>query len=618
MRRVLVGTLCLTLLSVGFAAPAVLADVPPSYAITDLGQGTCYSIGYGLNEAPLVVGHLETSTFGVLAARWDNETPTFLDDLNDAGNTLARAVNEGGLIVGEAYDGLGGVHAVSWTGTTITDLGTYFGNYSTAFAVNDLGQVAGEGQADVTGHNHALLWEAGSVTDLGVLPGGDSSHGRGINNSGQVAGDSEIEPGGAYHAVVWDGGSTTDLGALAGDLYSNAVAINDAGHVTGRSISAAGVQSGFFWNGSMTAIPMLPGGTFLEAHAINNSDQVVGRADQYGGYYDTAFLWEASTGTVTDLQTLLPSGSGWSSLQPFAISDAGQITGYGIHEGCVRAFLMTPDTAPAPTDTLAASVVAGHPVTTDTGDIGATATDPSATTVVSPVDGVVVIREGVGYSGIPGYTLLGQPITITAPNSTPDMPFMLTFIFDASLIPAGEDETTIDVFRDTEIALACNSSTVADPDPCVLDRTRLTGGDAEGDIRITILTSHASNWAAYISDGPHFDFGGFFQPIDNEPTKNLMKAGAAVPIRFTLGDDFGLDVLAAGSPTSHSVDCATGEDLDAVEQTVSASGSSLTYSAGTGVYTYVWKTNKAWTGCRQFVLSLSDGTKHTALFQFKR
>jgi hypothetical protein len=34
-------------------------------------------------------------------------------------------------------------------------------------------------------------------------------------------------------------------------------------------------------------------------------------------------------------------------------------------------------------------------------------------------------------------------------------------------------------------------------------------------------------------------------------------------------------------------------------------------------YTYNWKTNPAWAGtCRKFVLTLSDGSTHEALFRF--
>ena len=57
--------------------------------------------------------------------------------------------------------------------------------------------------------------------------------------------------------------------------------------------------------------------------------------------------------------------------------------------------------------------------------------------------------------------------------------------------------------------------------------------------------------------------------------------------------------------------------VDAVEETVTAGGSSLTYDAGADQYIYVWKTEKSWNGCRQLVIQLKDGTYHRANFQFK-
>jgi Mg-chelatase subunit ChlD len=115
-----------------------------------------------------------------------------------------------------------------------------------------------------------------------------------------------------------------------------------------------------------------------------------------------------------------------------------------------------------------------------------------------------------------------------------------------------------------------------------------------------------------------YAFGGFTAPVDAAPALNLMNAGRAVPMQFSLGGDFGLDVLAAGSPTSVPVTCDTGAALAEVETTTTAGASSLSFSAGNEQYTYVWKTEKAWAGsCRMFQLKLNDGTTHTALFKYR-
>lgn len=115
-----------------------------------------------------------------------------------------------------------------------------------------------------------------------------------------------------------------------------------------------------------------------------------------------------------------------------------------------------------------------------------------------------------------------------------------------------------------------------------------------------------------------YDFGGFLAPVDAAPALNVMAAGRAVPMQFSLGGDFGLDVLAAGSPTSVPVTCDTGAVVSEVETTTTAGSSSLSYDAAKGTYTYVWKTDKAWAdSCRMFQLTLDDGTVHTALFKYR-
>lgn len=114
-----------------------------------------------------------------------------------------------------------------------------------------------------------------------------------------------------------------------------------------------------------------------------------------------------------------------------------------------------------------------------------------------------------------------------------------------------------------------------------------------------------------------YPFEGFLQPVDNAPTVNRVKAGQAIPIKFRLGGDRGLNIFASGSPTSVAVSCTSGAILDDIEQTVTAGASSLTYAPATQVYNYVWKTEKSWAGtCRRLQVTLVDGTTHTAEFRF--
>lgn len=40
----------------------------------------------------------------------------------------------------------------------------------------------------------------------------------------------------------------------------------------------------------------------------------------------------------------------------------------------------------------------------------------------------------------------------------------------------------------------------------------------------------------------HYDFSGFYEPVNNLPTTNVVNAGRAVPMKFGLGDDQGLGI----------------------------------------------------------------------------
>jgi hypothetical protein len=114
-----------------------------------------------------------------------------------------------------------------------------------------------------------------------------------------------------------------------------------------------------------------------------------------------------------------------------------------------------------------------------------------------------------------------------------------------------------------------------------------------------------------------YNWSGFFQPIDNLPTVNSAKAGSAIPVTFSLGGNYGLNIFASGYPRAQAIPCDGGAPTDDIE-TVSAGASGLSYDAATGQYTYTWKTDKKWAGtCRQLVLKLVDGTEHIASFTFR-
>jgi hypothetical protein len=115
-----------------------------------------------------------------------------------------------------------------------------------------------------------------------------------------------------------------------------------------------------------------------------------------------------------------------------------------------------------------------------------------------------------------------------------------------------------------------------------------------------------------------YSFAGFFQPVDNLPVFNVVQAGRAIPVKFSLSGYKGLAIFAAGSPSSGPVACNSSAPASDLTETVTAGGSTLNYDPTSDQYIYVWKTDPSWAGtCRQLVVQLNDGSIHRANFRFK-
>jgi hypothetical protein len=59
----------------------------------------------------------------------------------------------------------------------------------------------------------------------------------------------------------------------------------------------------------------------------------------------------------------------------------------------------------------------------------------------------------------------------------------------------------------------------------------------------------------------------------------MVKAGSAVPVKFSLSGDQGLNIFEAGYPKSQQIACDSTATVDGIEQTVTAGSSSLSYDA---------------------------------------
>jgi hypothetical protein len=112
-------------------------------------------------------------------------------------------------------------------------------------------------------------------------------------------------------------------------------------------------------------------------------------------------------------------------------------------------------------------------------------------------------------------------------------------------------------------------------------------------------------------------FRGFFKPVRNAPMFNRVRAGQAVPIRFTVDGYRGTTVLKAGSPTSSPISCKAVRSENIVDETEPANHGGLRQDGAKFKFKYIWKTDRSWAGtCRKLVLTLVDDSSYEALFRF--
>ena len=331
----------LTILTCSVFAGHAAAEVGP-YSVTDLGTlgGDGTAQAFAINEAGQVVGYATAASLKYHAFLWDNGVMTDLGTLPTGSTSRAFGLNDNGQVVGFAFDGsaAGGAHnhAFLWENGVMTDLFPEPA-HSVTNAINDAGQVVGQYNL-----NRPFLWQDGAFIELGSFGGGNSwGYALDINTAGQVVGSSPVNNGSdglAQHAFIWEDGVMTDLGALPGLPDSRAHAINELGQVVGFSSffdpdTTDELFESFLWEDGVMIDLGVPG-SLNRAHDINDSGQIVGWSSS------GAYIYE--DGVVTNLNSLIPAGSGVSISVATGINNAGQIVGYGLFGGRFHALLLTP------------------------------------------------------------------------------------------------------------------------------------------------------------------------------------------------------------------------------------------------------------------------------------
>lgn len=266
--------------------------------------------------------------------------------------------------------------------------------------------------------------------------------------------------------------------------------------------------------------------------------------------------------------------------------------------------------APAEPGEATAELTGGGTVTTDPTGAGATAEVPVQTAITAPasVAGTVSVQTQETSTATPtGISLLGTELVLEGPAATAQQPYTVAFTVESTELGT-VDPADLQVFRNGEPVADCSDPVAAVPDPCVASRSTVSGPGT--DAVVTVRTSHFSTWNLGTLD---YTLTGPSAPVDPLPAVNSARAGSAIPVKFGLGGDRGLDVFADGYPVLRA-GSSCGTTTDEVEQTVSAPASALRYDAAARSYVYVWKTDRARTGCTDLVLRFRDGSELRAAF----
>jgi len=140
-----------------------------------------------------------------------------------------------------------------------------------------------------------------------------------------------------------------DLGTLSGigTDYSEALAINDLDEVVGASRDSESVTNAFVHRPStgFTDLGVIngqsPAHNYSIAYGINNAGQVVGYSKSGTYPSDLAFIWQKGY-SITNLNIVIPTGTGWILRSAEWINDKGKIVGWGNIGTQVRGFLLDP------------------------------------------------------------------------------------------------------------------------------------------------------------------------------------------------------------------------------------------------------------------------------------
>ena len=326
--------------ALGRGVPSAQSTPPLLYGLTPAGQfGGSQSAAYDVSEsAHVIVGRAQTAS-GAYHAFADGYFGRIDLGTLGGGDSTAFAATLS-RVVGQAQTASGQSHAFVFNlnSNAKIDLGTLGGTWSAAYDVSDV-TVVGASRIAGDARMRAFHYQFGSMSPLPLDLGGDSAA-RGINGADDLVGVACTAGNASCRPFLLSGGVTTFIGPADRNGVANRV--NMSRDVIGSlSVAGAATTHAFLYsNGVLTDLGTL-GGASSDARGLNERGDVVGTAQNAAGQ-PRGFLWR--NGEMTDLNTLVPSGTGWVLESAAAISEGGQIVGYGTLNGKRRAFVLTPPT----------------------------------------------------------------------------------------------------------------------------------------------------------------------------------------------------------------------------------------------------------------------------------
>jgi sugar lactone lactonase YvrE len=249
-------------------------------------------------------------------------------------------------------------------------------------------------------------------------------------------------------------------------------------------------------------------------------------------------------------------------------------------------------------------------------DPGATANDACAGSVAVTSSGVVDANTPgtymITYSATDGTNSATAKRTVNVVDTTPPVitcPSNITVT-----LPPNSTATSAPVSFTVTAVDSCSSNVTVTTDhasgssfPVGTTTVNATADDHNGNTSSCLFAITV-----------RYNFTGFFSPVGNPPVLNSVNAGRAIPVKFSLSGNKGLNIFAPDSPSSGPITCDLSSPVADLQDTVTAGGSSLNYDPGADQYIYVWKTDASWAGtCRQLVVTLNDGSVHVANFRFR-